>query len=98
MIFEGVGFAQRNLVATEGIILVMELMILADYNPDVVRWPIPLTPGTHGIPLISVLGEVFMAANDFYHTSAAATRNQFQPVTSHRAPGTLPTSQRPIPL
>jgi hypothetical protein len=28
-------------------------------------------------PLISVLGEVLMAANDFYHSLAAATRTQF---------------------
>src|SRR5882724_958328 len=65
-ILEGIGLSQRDFIATEGIFLAVELMILADHYPDIVRWSIPLTPGTHIVlPNFSPRRGLGLRATDF---------------------------------
>jgi len=42
--FEGIGLAQRNLVSTENVLVIMELVVLADYDPEVFLGSLPRIP------------------------------------------------------
>jgi hypothetical protein len=45
--FEGIGLAERNLMPTEDVLVIVELVVLAHYDPEVRLGSIPRIPTAH---------------------------------------------------
>ncbi|SRR6266852_2266307 len=48
--FEGIGLAQRNFVSAEDVLMIVELTVLTDDDPEVLLRSLPGIPVAHGAP------------------------------------------------